>query len=244
MIYLLYGRDGDKARKKLHELVESLLKKKPDASHVRMNDETFSEQELESLLGSMGLFSNKAIIELDNIFRNKDSKQIILEKLKEIASSENIFVFLEGELNKTDLTKFEKNAQKVQEFKQTERAHFKEVSKEKDFNIFSLTDALGKKDKKQLWVLFQKATMKNISPEEIHGILFWQIKALLLATESQSAKEAGLNPFVFQKSQGFARNFSLPELRAISSKLVELYHQARRGIIEFETGLERFILEM
>src|SRR4051812_19827217 len=110
MIYLLYGSDTDKARAKLHELVATLIKKKPDASHERMNDETFDAGHLEELIGSMGLFSQKAIIEMITVFRNKEAKEAVLDRIKDIAKSDNVFVFLEGEITKADLTKFEKNA--------------------------------------------------------------------------------------------------------------------------------------
>jgi DNA polymerase III delta subunit len=240
MIYLLYGSDSDKARTKLHELVATLIKKKPDASHERLNDETFDASRLEELIGGMGLFSSKAIIEMQNIFRNKDAKEAVLEKIKDIGKSDNIFVFLEGELTKSDLAKFEKNAEKVQVF---ELKTYGEIKKD-EFKIFSLTDAFGKRDRKQLWVLYTKAKMREIAAEEIHGILFWQVKAMLQALQTKTAQEAGLNPFVFQKSQSFLRNFEEDEVKNISSQLVSMYHQARRGITDFDLALEKFILEV
>ncbi len=240
MIYLLYGSDTEKARGKLHELVASLVKKKPDASHERLNDETFDAGRLEELTAGMGLFSQKAIIEMQNVFRNKDAKEAVLERIRDIGKSDNIFVFLESDLNKSDLAKFEKNAEKVQVF---ELKTAGEIKKEA-FKIFSLTDAFGRRDRKQLWVLYTKAKMNDIAAEEIHGILFWQVKAMLQAAGAGSAAAAGLNPFVYQKSQGFLRNFKEGEVKAISSRLVSIYHEARRGIRDFDTALEKFILEV
>jgi DNA polymerase III delta subunit len=240
MIYLLYGSDTTKSRTKLHELVGSLIKKKPDASHVRITDETFDEAGLDEHISGMGLFSQKTIVELDNVFRNKEAKPVIIDRLKDIAASENVFVILEGELTAGDVKKFEKHAEKVQEFENASAGG----AKVKDFNIFSLTDALGRRDKKQLWVLYTKAKRKNISDEEIHGILFWQMKGMFQAMNADSAKEAGLNPFVYQKSKGFLGNFTPEELQATSSKLVSIYHDARRGIHDFSNALEKFILEM
>ncbi|MES2436422.1 MAG: hypothetical protein V4519_00245 [Patescibacteria group bacterium] len=240
MIYLLYGSDIIKSRNKLHDLVGSLIKKKPDASHVKINDETFEPSYLDEYIGGMGLFSSKTIVEMDMVFRNKEAKEEIMSRIKDIAASDNIFVFLEGTLNKAELTKFEKNAEKVQEFSLKEEPE----KKNKDFNIFSLTDALGRRDRKQLWVLYQKALMNNSAPEEIHGILFWQIKAMLQAAKSKTAQESGLNPFVFQKSQGFLKNYTEQEVKEHSAKLVDIYHKARRGIHEFDVALEKYILEI
>ncbi len=241
MIYLLYGTDTDKARAKLHELVASLLKKKPDASHIKLTDETFSDAALEENISGMGLFSQKTIVEMDSVFRNPEAKESVIDRLKDIGASENIFVFLEGKLNKAELTKFEKNAEKIQEFSLPAEAASAKVGA---FNMFSLTDALGKRDKKQLWVLYQKALQNNSVAEEVHPILFWQIKAMLLADKAASAAEAGLNPFVYQKSKGFLRNFNREEVEQLSSKLVSIYHNARRGINDFESSLEQFILEI
>lgn len=242
MIYVLYGSDIKKSRAKLHDLVQSLIKKKPDASHVRMSDEGFDEAALDEHISGMGLFSQKTIVEMDNVFRNKEAKEIILDRIKDIGASKNVFVFLEGELNKADLTKFEKHAEKVQEF--TSTSSDKVGDKKDTFKIFSLTDAFGRRDKKQLWVLYRKAKMNNASDEEIHGILFWQVKSILLALNAKSAQAAGLNPYVYQKSLGFSKNFTPHEIKNISSHLVSLYHNARRGITPFESALEKFILEV
>jgi DNA polymerase III delta subunit len=251
MIYLLYGTDTTKSRAKLHELISTMQKKKPDASHMRVTGETFQASQVDELIGGMGLFASKSIVEVDHILTNssgktavketadlKERKEIILKRIKEISESENVFVFLEHTLDKKSLEKFEKYATKVQEFA------VKEISEKKENNFFALSDALGRRDKKQLWVLFTKAKMKEVASEEIHGILFWQIKSMLLAETSGSAQEAGLNPFVYQKSIGFLRNFKEGEVKMISSELVQMYHQARRGIVDFDSALEKFILEV
>ena len=243
MIYLLYGSDTEKARAKLHELVASLVKKKPDASHVIMSDEFFSENLLEEYLGGSGLFSQKMIVEALNVFRNKDAKEIVVKKLKEVKESENVFVFLEGELDKKALEKFEKNSEKIQEFAEVQPSKAK-VEPRLSFNIFALTDAFGRRDRKNLWVLYTKAKMEEKADEEIHGILFWQAKSMLLASKSKNASESGLKPFVYEKSRQMASNFKDGELEKISMKLVSMYHDAHRGLCDFSDSLEKFILEL
>ena len=236
MIYLLHGTDTIKSRKKLHTLLDSMFTKKPDASYMRIERENFDESRIEEFAGGQGLFENKYIIVFDNLFVDKNIKEVILKKIKEISKSQNIFIFLEEKLNKTELNRFEKYAEKIQEFGASGS------KKEKKFDIFSLTDAFGKRDKKGLWILYQKAKLNNVSDEEVHGILFWQIKSMLLSFNAKDAKESGLNPFVFRKSLGFIKNYSEGELKRISSSLVSLYHDTRRGIHEMDIALERFIL--
>ena len=241
MIYLLYGNDTHTSRKKLHALLNSLFKKRPDAEHFHITSENISNFSVEELVSSQGLFEQKYIVVLDNLFpdkvKDKDKRSELLKLLKEMQIAEHVFIFLEGKLDKKTTTRFEKYAEKIQEFSVEEK-------KKERFNTFSLTDALGKRDRKNLWTLYQKAKVENIADEEIHGILFWQIKSMLLTLQSSSAKEAGLNPFVFSKSKGFLKNYSEEEVRSLSQKLIELSHDARRGIHDFDTALERFILAL
>lgn len=240
MLYLLYGKAVHEAKQKANELLSTLQKKKPDASVFRLEGEKFSYATFDELIGGQGLFEQKYVVYCSQLFENKEAKEYVLEKIKEVAASENIFIFVEDALDKATLSKFEKYAAKIQHFEKEEDRS----SRSKEFNIFSLTDAFGRRDKKNLWVLYQKAKTVSVEPEEIHGILFWQLKALLSASESSNAKESGLAPFVFSKAQGFLKNFSNEELVMLSSKLVALYSKARRGRVDFYLGLERFILEL
>ena len=57
MIYLLHGTDTDKSRLKMHELADSLKKKKPDAAYFKMDEEHWNQAELEEYCGGQGLFS-------------------------------------------------------------------------------------------------------------------------------------------------------------------------------------------
>ncbi len=238
MIYLLYGEDTTKSREKMNTLVGSLRAKKPDASFFKIDDEHWSSAQLEELIVGAGLFEQKYIVVLDRVFENKEAKEFVFKNMKEIGVSENIFIILECKLDKRTLTKFEKNGEKVVEFPK------KVIKKEDKFNIFTLSDALGGRNKKELWVLFQKAVNAGMSPEEIHGTLFWVVKSMILSKNTKTAGEAGLNPFVFRKSVSFARNFESKELRNISSCLVSIYHEAHGGGMELSIALEVFILSI
>jgi hypothetical protein len=160
--------------------------------------------------------------------------------LPAIADSENVFVFLETDLKADRLKSFEKLAEKVQKFS----LPAKKGKDRPEFNIFSLSEALGRKDKKTLWKLYRLAIDESFPPEEISGVLFWQIKSMIVAGEAKTAAQSGLSPFVFAKARNFLKNYSIAELKKNSSRLVSIYHDSRRGISDFEVGLERFILEL
>ena len=243
MFYFLYGEDKDKARKKAHELIDGLVKKRPNAAFFKVDSENFELGKLEEMIGGQGLFESKQIVFLDNVLEDKETKEEIADKIKEIAESPNAFVFIEGKVDKATLGKVEKSAEKVQEFKIAGSPASSKESKEK-FNTFSLADVFGRRDKKNLWTLYQEALSQGVAPEEINGVLFWQLKSMIVADKSKSADESGLKPYVFQKSKSFARNYSSEEMKKMSSALVSVYHDSRRGIHEFEIALERFILSL
>lgn len=252
MLYLLYGSDFKKSREKLHSMIDSLLKKKPDASFFKLDSANFSESQLEELILSQGLFEQKYIVQADGLLDWKKSKDIVVEKIKEISESENIFFLIEENIDKPTLKKIEKVAEKVQEFGKKENQEggrkFGVIGggglNLGEFNIFDIADALGRKDKKELWVLYQKADRHNIPAEEVHGILMWQIKSILIAKKSKNVEDSGLKPFVYNKSLRFAKNFKEGELEKISSQLISIYHDARRGLCDFDVEMERFVLEI
>ncbi|MDO8590967.1 MAG: hypothetical protein Q7R65_03235 [bacterium] len=238
MLYFLYGSDTEKARAKAHEMLASLQKKKPEAELFRLDADNWNETRLDELAGAQGLFERKFIVFVNRLFDSKEVKEVLLKKLLAIAESENVFIFLEETMDKASLLKITESAEKIQSFEKIK------TKKQEPFNIFSLSDALGERNRKLLWVIYQKALKTEASPEELSGILFWQIKNLMLARESASASAVGLNPFVFGKSKRYSRNFSPDELTKLAIELITLYHDSHRGQVDFEAGLERFVLKV
>lgn len=112
------------------------------------------------------------------------------------------------------------------------------------FNIFSLTDAIGARKKRDAWVLYMKALASGLSPEEVFYKLQWQTKTMLLASKTKSAEEAGMKAFPYSKAKGFLKNFKPGELEKMSEELVRSYHAARRGEGEIETFVEKTLLRL
>lgn len=247
MIYFYYGTDTESARKKAKVTIDSLLAKKPDATLIKIGDEDLSVEKITELSGSQALFSNKYIVFIFKTFDNKDNKELILKNIKEIAKSENIFIFAEGKMDKAGLTKIEKVAEKTQEFIKAEKTLTKKETlalKGEKIDFFEFVDALGRKDKKSLWVLYQDALGEQVPAEEVHGIFFWQVKSMLLSQKCKTPDEANMKPYPFQKAREYSRNFKEGELENISSKLVCMYHEAHRGNLDFFVALEKLILEL
>ena len=242
MLYFFYGSDKDMAREKANALIENLRKKKPEAELFRIDSENWSEAKLQELTAGQGLFNNSYIVRVVSLFENKEAKEMFLDHLEEIETSPNVFIMLEGEVDKKTLLAVADVAEKVQLFEKKPQG--KLGAGKPEFNIFALTDAFGKRDKKNLWVLFQKAISSGAVPEEIHGILFWQLKSMLVASTAKTAGEAGVAPFVFTKAKSFLKNYTEDELKKLSSTFVRMYHDAHRGTHDFEVALERLILTL
>ncbi len=239
MIYFIYGNNFSKARSKLREILDSSIKKNPESSYFKIDKENWNESALDEMLEAQGLFQNKYIVVLDSIFEVADSADFIMDKMQDLKDSPNIFIIIENEPTKEFVKKISKFSEKTQEFSLDKKKKDPE-----GFNVFSLTDALASKDKKRLWILYQKAKREGVVAEEIHRIFFWQIRAIVSAIASKNAEEAGLNPFVFKKSASFAKNFSRKELLNMSSELVKIYHEDRKGALDLDVALERFVLNL
>ena len=145
-------------------MTEILHSKRPDSEIFRIHNENWTDAQFDELLVAQGLFDQKYIIILDSLFDEKTVKERILDRVKDMKESENVFLIIEGETDKKTLDKLSKYADKVQEFDgggvQEER-----------FNTFGLADAFGRRDKKSLWVGYLQAIDRGISPEEISGVL-------------------------------------------------------------------------
>ena len=195
MIYLLHGTDIAKSRKKLNSLINSLISKKKDATLIKINSDNLNLKELSDYSNVQGLFESRSIIVLDELLQNITNKEIVVKTLERFKDSQNIFIFIESKLDKKTLSKFEKFSEKIQKFSLREKNEAKSK-----FNIFELSDELGRRDRKKMWVMYQTGKLNNISSEEMHGILFWGVKNMVLAKNSKDASEANLSSFVYSKS--------------------------------------------
>lgn len=225
MLYLLHGKSEE--RKEFIRNLATELSLTPQ--HIYDND--VQSVEIENLVSvQAGLFGDKEIYVIHSLARTLDIKNL----LEGYATSDNIFIFSEDTVTKPIIKVFEKHEANIQDFGKEEK------KKENKFNMFSLTDALGSRDKKNLWLLFQDA-VKNGSPEEIHGILFWQVKNLALV--KTSTINPGMNPFVYQKTSRYASKFTLEEIQKMSRDLVHMFHN-RDTYSTLDIELEKFILAL
>ena len=173
MIYLFHGTDKVKARSIAHQAVMAAQKKHAEAEFFKLTIDGFYENKVDELTASQGLFYSGSIVFVDSLFDNEETGEIVLKKIKEISESPNFFVFLEEKLNKKELEKFEKYAQKIENFEKPERKLNKKEAlalKGEKIDFFEFANALGEKNKKLLWTLYQDALAEEVPSEEVHGI--------------------------------------------------------------------------
>ncbi len=235
MIYVYSGKNFEN-KKKAFELD---FKRFSLYDKVYMDENTFNIAEFENYIESQSLFGTKTALILDSVLSDESNRSVIFKKAKEIEGSENVFFFLESGLTKTDLKPIEKKVKNINFFDVT-------LKKDDKFNIFSLTDAFSRKDKKQTWVLLQKALKNNVPAMDVANILIWSIKNLILVkgktSSDEDIKKTGLNPFVFKKTIGASKVWEEEKLKNALKNLVFLYHDDRRGE-NLATDLELFILK-
>lgn len=239
MLYVFHGTDISSSLKKARTLIDSLRTKRPDASYVSVDNDSWTSSFIEEHLGGQGLFSNKYIIFLDRVTENPDAKDLLAGFTEAMQESSNIFILLEGKLNAELSKAVEKSAEKVV----VTDSVVKKATKE-EFNIFALADAVGSRDSIRAWSVYRKAVESGNEPESIIGTIFWQLKSMMLAAEASNASEAGVSPFVFMKAKKAAGNYSKDELNILTRSFITLYHDGHRGKRDMELGTERLLLNL
>lgn len=241
MLYVIYGTDTQKGRGKMQSLVGVLQNKRPDATVFRMSPQNWNEALLDEFISGVNLFVPKNIIVLDSLVSNKDSVDYMEKRINDFAESEHVCIIFDSKINKTLLTKLEKKAEKIEEHNL--KTGGDEGSVKKAPQTFSLAEALASRNKVKSWAIFQNLASDELAAEEIHGVLWWQFKSIYLSYIYSNAKDAGLNPYVFQKCQAFKKGWSENQTSLMLDRLVDMYHKAHRGEVDFMSELEILCLE-
>lgn len=233
MIQVFFGSNLVEARDKADSFLASF--RSQGIKIERLSDENFVPGILEDYAGGASLFGEEQVVVVDTPSSKKEFEAAVKIALPLLAESANTFVIIEGSLLAVDRKRLEKYATEI-----TECA----AQKGERFNAFSLADALAARDKKTLWLLLQTARTNGFSDEEIIGTLWWQLKTMRLVGMSDSAEEAGLKPFVYQKARRTLSKFTTKDLSELSAKLLTLYHEGHNGTRELDLALERWVLTL
>lgn len=124
------------------------------------------------------------------------------------------------------------------------------ASEKIDLNIFDLVDALGSKSKAKAFELLYKEISTGRDPYYILTMAIYQFRNLLIVKDlmaqpiprGEMAKKAGLHPFVVQKALASASKFSMPELKNLYTRLLEIDISTKTGRGDLTDYLFGFVL--
>ncbi len=221
---MLWILEGDNGLKKTKEIEKIKNKVSPD-DVVRYD--TVSE-DVVFLKDSQDLFGEKKLV----IVSEANTKDF-LHSTEEYHVSPHYFVFCVDTMLAATKKGISQSVAIVECFSQ---------EKEEKFNNFSLCDALLAKNKKDLWVLYQKASRFGVPTQELVNVLLWQIRVLLSVLHA-SEKDAGLKPFVVTKAKKALSLFTQDALEGYVKDLVSMSHDQKRGD-DIKNSFERFILNL
>ena len=231
MFKLYFGSDRQKVRDAATSFFEAGAA--PDATITTLDSQSFVTGQIADALGAASLFGGEEWFVIDTPSANADLAEEVKSNLKEMSESANTFVILEGALLAPAKKSYAKYATSSEEFT---------ADKAERFNTFAMADALAQKDRRQLWVLLQAARSNGQSAEEIIGILWWQLKALRLASVTNTASEAGMKDFPYNKAKRSLTKFAPGDVTSLSQSLLELYHDGHGGIRDIDLALEEWVL--
>ncbi|MFA6177737.1 MAG: hypothetical protein WC694_02490 [Candidatus Paceibacterota bacterium] len=221
---MLYLFSGDDSKNKILNY-EKFIKVLPEQAGILsseiffINRNDFNPIQIESFYSGASLFSALSVVVFQNILEYEETRDFVLDKLKQMAESDNLFIFLEGKLNKPILDAFKKVGSKKVQLNIFE---LPKVKLEK-FDNFLVANAFANKDKLNTWIYFRQAMDAGVIMEEIIGVLFWKIKDMLLKNN-------------FNK-------FSPEQLKTFASRISYLLPEARKKGIDAESAFEQFLLE-
>lgn len=230
MLYVFYGTDTIQTRAHAFEFISQHAAK--GIGSRTLAGDSYQEGSVRGMVGGVSLFAVEELIVLDTLSDSEGALEELLEMVEHIGSSTQTFVVIEGSLTAAQKKVLEIEAETMIEAK---------VLGNQRFNAFSMADALAKRDKKSLWLIYTEAKVEGLSAEEIIGTLFWQLKALRLAKVSSSAEEVGMKDFPFNKAKTAARSFKDAELQRLSDTLITLYHEGHLGS-DIDLALEKWVL--
>ena len=231
MLYVYYGNSSTLLRERVHERVSEL--RVNGYAFERLEAGQYQSGQLADVVESVSLFGGRMVYLLDAPDESTIFWSDCLNYAAGMAQSDHVFIIAVQTLLAADRRALQAVAAAMVECKQAAAERF---------NTFRLTNALAERDKKQLWLLLTEARAAGITDEEIIGVLWWQIKTMLLAARTNTAAEAGIKSFPYQKAVQALRRFPAAHIEHIAMSLIGLYHAGHAGERDLGVALEEWVL--
>lgn len=231
MLYLITG-NTEKRIQWLHKLLEQNKRGKQDISSVSRDDFETIDALIESIATQKDLFGDEHYYHIKDAAKDITTPDI----LNLFSESQNHIIFSEEKTTKKVIELFTQSKAVIEVFPQDSQSGFNQPN-----NLFALADHLGNRDKKNLWIHFH-TVLQDYSPEEINGILLWQLKNMALVSVSQDSVP-GMKPFVLKKNKKYITNYSYQEITDLIKRLTTSFHNRDR-YYTLDLQLEKTILSL
>lgn len=116
--------------------------------------------------------------------------------------------------------------------------------------VFELLDAAFSGNTKHAMDMYKEQRALKVEPQAIIAMLAWQLHVLALVKTADGrsaddiARQAKINPFVVRKTQGLARNLTLPRLREMIRELLELDIRLKTVTIDADEALQLYLIKL
>ncbi len=241
MINYYWGEDETRARRAAREGVAKRRAASPTSPLIELAGENVSLENLQEVFHSQPLLGGETIVFFDHGLENPALAGFITKNLTAFVSSRNQFIFLEDKSGAALGSAITKAGGTVEEFKLPPKT--KQLDPEA-VKLFALAAALGNRDRKQAWLLYHDARRDEIPAEEVFWKFVWKVKTLLIVETAKVGDTLPLKPYPLSQAKRQVKGYKSGELASLSSRLVRLYHEARRGRTDFDLALEQLILEL
>ena len=243
MIKYYWGSDREGGREMSRATLATQRKMSKSSPVFEFAGDDVNLDNLRELIYARPFIGDRVIVFLDHLALNSAMSNFVIENLSVLHSSANVFIFWEDETGVAMAKAISKLGDEVREFKET--GHFKqEEEKTKLTKLFAVADALGSRDRKRAWLLYHEARRAGLATEEIFWKLVWKVKTLLMVETAPVGSILPLKPYPLSQARQQIKGYKPGELSHLSSRLVHLYHDSRRGLLDFDFSLEQLLLEL
>lgn len=221
MLFVYTGTDYQKSNKVAEQLVVGLQAKQPDAELVTIQTDNIDEliSQLSALANDQGLFFAKSIVSMGRLLPDKDIEKALKSLIPTLSESPSVFIWSEPDLNKTWIKLLEKHDSKV-------TVSGVSAGKGYDASVFASAKALLAGDRQKLWLEIKSLQENGVDPENIFGTLWWQVKTLIIAKSSKTAKEADMKPYSYNSAQ--KSPYTLERSRRLLSEMIAVQDRAKQ----------------
>lgn len=231
MLHVFFGNNTITVRNKAY--AKAVPYEEQGIKLVSIDADSYQKGMIADIVGSMSLFGEQSVYLIDTPSQDEEFYEEVTTLLPQLKDSENSFILIEGKLLAAQKKSFQKYAETFEEIT---------ADKEAPFNVFALAESLSRKDKKALWLGLCESRAAGLSPEEIIGTLWWQLKTLRLAKLTRNAEEAGMKDYPYSKAKRSLSNFKEGELESLSRDLLAVYHGGHMGEVDIDLALEKWTL--